>query len=237
MRTRGRGFTLVEMMIVMAMIGLATLAIITLSIQSMKIYASTSSQIEPQASLMLAMKNMQWEMREAMFIRLSSDSTACEVIIPIKDSSGSYVMSTEDGFERLECVDAFTGFACLLFPRRAKSSNPANAIPDAVNGNTIFRITTGSDTTVGTDIISNGSTLSSSYTGAQTIITGVVPAQTSFAYADYSGSGNTAFSDGMNAQIVKISVTVPVTVNTPSGNITQNQTLSSEFCLRNFETL
>jgi Tfp pilus assembly protein PilE len=250
MERRYRGVTLPEMVVVIAFIAIVSITIVSLFMQSARVYARTSSRVEPQASLMLAMHRMEKQIREAMFIRVGSSSTSVEIALPQKDTSG---------FIRLKSIEIDTtlhkralvrieGKHLCFFLGRRDPTNPGGAIPDAVNGNTIFLVTTGSDTAAGTDIIDSLGALAPSYSKAETIISGVLsiptivdpayPGQqkptTIFSYAT-NGMASSAFQDGLNAQIVRITLTVPIQQTGVIG--TQNHTLSTQFCLRNFESL
>lgn len=247
-----RGITLTEVLVVMAVIGLISAAVTTLSMQSMKIYARTSEHIEPEASLELAFKRMGSIVREAMFIRIGSSATAMEVALPLKGNDGkiatnSVLIDTTRGMHALVRAE---GMHICFFLGRRSATNPTIAVPDPINGNILFMITTGSKTTTGTDIINDSGSLESSYSNAQAIITGIssspsVPdpqnpgnalPTTIFAYTTV-GSDTSAFHKGLNAQLLRITLTVPIPRGPSGGEAIRDHTLSTQFCLRNFETL
>lgn len=247
-----RGTTLIEMLVVVAFIAVVTVAITQLSMQSMKIYTRTSEHINPEASLNLALKRMERPIREAMFIRLGSSSTAVEIVIPIKDNAGRIQTASTviNADTQTKALVRREGKHLCYFLGRYSEGAPALAIPDAVNGNTIFMVTTGSDTTVGTDIISSTGTMASSYAHAKEIITGITstpsivdpdhPGQalptTVFAYAT-NGVDASASPNGLNAQLLRVTLSMPIVHGPSGGEAIRDHTVSTQFCLRNFETL
>ncbi|HEY3379324.1 MAG TPA: type II secretion system protein [Armatimonadota bacterium] len=249
-RQHPHGFTLPEILIVVAFIGMVLTSVLTVSMQSSKIYSRMAVHEKAEAVLELALKRMEKVMREAMFIRVGSTSTAVEIALPLKDSGGKIIPSSIEvnPTTHAKALVRQEGKHICFFLGRYSTTNPTQAMPDGVNGNTIFMISSGTDATTGTDIISAAGTLSSSYTNAKEIITGInsvptVPdpahpgqALNAFIFT-YSTSGTTsAFQDGLNSQILRVTLTMPI-ANGPSGEPIHDQTLSTQFCLRNFESL
>lgn len=247
-----RGTTLPELLVVVAFIAVVTVAISQLSMQSMRIYSRTSEHINPEASLNLALKRMERTIREAMFIRLGSSSTAVEIIIPIKDNAGRIQTASTviNADTQTKALVRREGKHVCYFLGRYSSGSPSLAIPDPANGNTLFMVTTGNNTTMGTDIISSTGVLASSYAQAKEIITGITSAPTVvdpdhpgqalpttiFAYATNS-MDTSASPYGLNAQLLRVTLSMPIVHGPSGGEAIRDHTVSTQFCLRNFETL
>ena len=250
MPKRHAGITLVEALVTVTLVAVVFAMTFGIYMQAARIYTRTSVRIEPQHSLMLAMKKMESDIREAMFIRIGSNASMVEIALPRKDANGMILMTTVvmNSQTGLSTIGRIEGKHVCYFLGRPDASYPNRAIPDALYGNTIYKITTGSNSTTGADIIRADGTLNAYYTGAVKMVSGVLSrpmitnpstgqevAGTIFSYAGSSGTSTSP--QGLSAQIVRISLSVPVQVSEGNTRVTRNHNLSTEFCLRNFESL
>lgn len=245
MRRHLSGVTLIELVVTVSLMAIVSIAIVATSMQSMRLYArfrplimgDAPGRSAPQSAMMVGIKRMDREIREALFIRVGSADTAVEIALPKLDAHGDILVENVivDQVKQRKALMSFEGMHVCFFLGRRDTANPQVAIPDAVNGDTIFRIASGTPTTTGTDIISSGGTLDSSYANATEVISGITKVAYLFSY--HNGSDNSSFESGMNARVVRINLTYPVVIPTRAGRIKENQTLTTEFCLRNFETL
>lgn len=136
-----RGMTLIEVLIVLAIIGLVTGAVGALSIQASKLYARTSWHIEPQSSAMVAFKRLERELRDAMLVSTTtpSPSTWIEVVLPKKDQHGLNILKA-NAQGRLTLL---AGESVCYFLGKKVAQDGANSLlwtaqPDA-QGTTLFR--------------------------------------------------------------------------------------------------
>ena len=99
------GVTLVEVLVVVFIIGLTGFIAVGIMINSAKLYARTNVHIEPQASVMLAFKRMEREIRQSMLISTTTPtpSTWVAVTMPQKGSDGLNQV-TVDSNGRLKLV-------------------------------------------------------------------------------------------------------------------------------------
>jgi prepilin-type N-terminal cleavage/methylation domain-containing protein len=244
MQRRCSGLTLIEILVVVSVLALMTIVIASFAMQSMRLFAEyqplligKSKRLAPQAAMMLGLKRMNTEIREAMFIRVGSSDTAVEIALPKRDDKGNillnYVELNKETHSR--ALMRTEGMHVCFFLGRKDPADPKGAIPDLVNGDTIFRVASGSADQTGGDIIQSDGTLPDSVSNVRAIITDITKVSYIFSY--YDAAESSSYQNGMNAKIVRINLSYPVTITTPAGNVKRNQVLSTEFCLRNFETL
>lgn len=251
MNRKHLGVSLLEIMISISLIAIVFIITIGLYLQAGQIFSRTSVRIEPQRSLMLAMKKMESEIREAMFIRIGSNSSMVELAMPLRDQNDMIAMSKIqlDSNGTRSTIGRSEGKHICYFLGRPDIYDTTLAVPDAIYGNTIYQIYTGNNTTTGSDIINSEGQLAYSYRNASKIISGVRPHAIVtdpgtgqevigpiFSYVGYNDT-NWYTSKGLNSQLVRISLTVPVTVVAGKIKTVRNHTVASEFCLRNFESL
>lgn len=109
------GVSLVEMMVSVSLVAIVFTITVGLFMQAGKVFSRTSVRIEPQRSLTLAIKKMEGDMREAMFVRIGSNSTMVELGMPLLDENGMIAMSNITRPHRFHanCLAVFLGyFAC-----------------------------------------------------------------------------------------------------------------------------
>lgn len=91
---RSRGLTLVEVLMVIAVISVVMITLLLMIMQNNKLYMRTAVHLDPQASQMIALKRMERELREAMQVLNSPEpATWIHIILPIKDQNGFNVLS------------------------------------------------------------------------------------------------------------------------------------------------
>jgi hypothetical protein len=209
-------------------IALVTGVLLSLMIQTSRVYTRTSAHVEPQASLMLALKRMEREIRDGMFFVLNSTDSTVEIVLPLRETNGMNVItgtSLQEG-----------NHVCFFLGKKVGGETAWSAVPDPL-GDTIFRIE-------GAGFLQP---LSSSYTNTQAkiIIEGVastpmVPdptdptreiATTVFTYAPLDEEG--FLMD--ETRLIRITLTVPLKEHTPSGIRTVNHTMQTSFSLRNLD--
>ncbi|HEY3416919.1 MAG TPA: hypothetical protein VGM23_08555 [Armatimonadota bacterium] len=229
------GFTLVEVLISVTFIAIMLAAIIGLSINANRLYLRTSGHIEPQSSQMLALKRMERDLREGMFLLTTSSSTWVQVTLPALDNGGHYRIVQNATTGRLGLTP---GITVRYFLGTIQYPNPNDkshwiAVPN-VTGNVLFRADVSTVNTAG------------NYPNARVIIDGIlsVPiipdltnqtggtATSIFAY----WPANTDGSPTVNTKLIKITLTKPANEYTNTGKQTVNHTLWTQFCLRNLQT-
>jgi len=245
MRRHSYGITLVELLVVLSIVVMVLVAVLTLSMQSMRLFAKyqplvmgqSPNNTAPQAAMMLGMKRMERGLREAMFIRVGSSSTAVETALPKTDADGNILLrfAVIDAQTQRQALICTEGRHVCYFLGRKDPLQPGRAIPDPIAGDTIFSVVSGAPTETGSDIINSSGNLAAYYDNAEIIIAGITMVSYLFSYL--SSDAASSITDSMNTRVVRINLTYPITMKTRSGWETKNQVLKTQFYLRNFETL
>lgn len=237
---RFAGVTLPELMVVLGVVALVGMATIKLFIRATGVYTNTSAHYGPQSNEMLALKRMQFDLREAMFVSVvtPTPTTWVEVCLPKEDSSGvSYMIKgTKDmlGLVRDPARDTSYFLGKLEYPNSSDKTH-WNAVPDAT-GHTIFKA------------LSSTKNSDGKFPNASIIIDGVLstpmvpdplhPGQEIagrlFEYWPSDPTDPTRPS--VDSQLVRVTITIPVTTKTARGSITTNHTVRTQFCLRNWNS-
>lgn len=231
---RVRGVTLTEVLVVVAVTAMVLTVVIAISLQGMRMYAATSTHIQPQEAQMIALQRLEREMREAMVIDLNSTANAVEIIRPAKDANGLNLFT--DGLlvsgKRI----------CFFLGNKVSQGGSWLAVPSAT-GDTLFRIeSTATNFPLGAAYSS---------TQARVIIEGIlstpmiddpdhegqmIPTDL-FTYAPIDDNDTPDNPDDdlllTNTSLVRITLTVPVAHHGPAGIVTEHHTLSTQFCIRN----
>ncbi|MBU4509788.1 prepilin-type N-terminal cleavage/methylation domain-containing protein [bacterium] len=91
-----RGFSLIELMVVVVILGLITLGLVTFFMGGTKSWVAGQSQLEAQRNARQAMDRMVREIREADHIENSSTSTSIDFHTPFSGSIISYSLLDSD---------------------------------------------------------------------------------------------------------------------------------------------
>jgi hypothetical protein len=216
---------------------MVSIAVTTVFVQATRVYTSTSVHIDPQEQQMLAMKRIEVEMREAMFVNIvtASPSTWVELCLPRTDETGDNVVvmdaNGELGLERDPAKDVAFFLGTKEYPNPADTDH-WNAVPSAT-GHTIFRA------------LSNTRTSSGVYPQATVIIDGVAstpmipdpehPGQEIAArlFEYWPSDPNDPTRPTRDTQLIVVTLTIPVQEKT--GQFV-NHTLRTQYCLRNWNS-
>lgn len=229
---RVRGATLVEMIIVCVVIAIVFISISTLSIQASKVYARTNIHIEPQASQMLAMTRMQQEIREAIEVvnndpltNQLSNEKQITIIIPQKDSYGLNITTNVNGALQIqEDTTCYIRFRQEVYP---VGSNTAHILMEKIDRN--------SNTVVGSTEIIHGLALTPMNPDPAHPGQNIAGKLFEYYPLNDNGTPNDPTDDtiGPGTRLVKITLSIPLNQNTPTGGVTVYHTLHTEFALRN----
>lgn len=238
-----RGITLVEMLLVIAIIGMVIFSIVAVTMQAGKLHARTSVHLEPQASAMLALKRMQRELRDAMLISTTtpSPSTWIEFTVPAKDEHGlNRVQTDKHGFLSLVPGKNLCYFLGTKIVADPQGRNRWTARPDR-QGTTLFRAETSYDER--NDMFYNAQVLVDKvvnpYTLSATEMAGLKLTalnRTLFVFVPYDDSGTPDdISDDTpraDTQLITITLVVEATLQ---GKPLYHP-LWTQFCMRNLKT-
>jgi hypothetical protein len=227
---------MVESLVVVSVMALIFITIYMIITSASRIYARYSPVIEPESSMLLALKRMQRNMREAILIDMSSTENCVEIGQPVKDARRLNVL-TSDGLSIGTRV-------CYFLGRYDRENAPTTVIPllttdealdDVDIRYTLFAIEQAGDVT--------NLPLHASYpvSRVREIIDGILrrprdpgdaggTSTTSvFSYAPLNAEGN--MTD--ETRLVRIVLTCPVERMTSTGRETIPLTCWTQFCLRN----
>ncbi|HEX2951905.1 MAG TPA: type II secretion system protein [Armatimonadota bacterium] len=244
MKTRiASGMTLVELIIVISTLSLVLVAIFSMTIQFSRMYNKSSNRIEPQASLMLALKQLERDLHAAMGVSTLSNGTWLQLEMPKRDATTNLNVLTETTSPQGLLTLQSDHYVSYFLGRRLFASelnhDEWTAVPDP-NGDTIFRIESPQP------ISPQDSAAVTGFAKAPVIAEHVlaVPveqdltqptvenATTIFRY----GPDDTGAPIDPNDRLVKVTFTVPIKVNDGHGWQTVNHTLQTQFNLRNLAT-
>jgi prepilin-type N-terminal cleavage/methylation domain-containing protein len=230
--TRQHGFTLTETLIVLAVLATVLVVVVQLGIQTSRMYALTHRRIDPQNALTLAMKKMDPDFRNAMAIATDSDGRKIELLQPQQDADGFNAVAPNTQNTKLlslvpgDTISYFLGTCTYTSTGETKSWI---ATPNAEEGDTLFRI-------VG-ELAPN-----TSYQNAEIIVSGLVPGGAIFDYSVDKGylidpqTGKPLVNSetvASTTRIVRVGLTIPVRLVYPLGPGTHNETLWTQFSVRN----
>ena len=234
------GVTLAELLVVIGIIAIVAIATTTIFLRVTGIYTRTSAHTGPQSAEILALKRMENDLRDAMFVSVVTPTPATwvEISLPQVDSYGVPLMvKGKDGtigLTRNPALDTSYFLGDLVYPTYGDKSH-WNAIPDP-NGHTIFRALSSTKTSAG--IFPNG----------QVIIDGVLstPMIPDSKHAGQEIPGrlfeywpsdpNDPTRPSVDSQLVRVTISIPVQSNTGSGIRVENHTVQTQFCLRNWNS-
>ena len=237
---RSFGVTLPELLVVIGIIAIVAIATTTIFLRVTGVYARTSAHTNPQSAEMLALKRIENDLREAMFVSIVTPTPATwvEISLPQVDSNGVplIVKGTDGsiGLTRNPALDTSYFLGDLVYPTFGDKSH-WNAIPDP-NGHTIFRALSSTKTSAGI------------FPNAMVIIDGVlstpmvpdpqhpgreIPGRL-FEY--WPSDPNDPTRPSVDSQLVRVTLTIPVQSNTGSSVLIENHTVQTQFCLRNWNS-
>lgn len=228
---RVRGATLVELIIVCVVIAIVFVSISTLSIQSSKVYARTNIHIEPQASQMLALKRLQQEVREAIEVvndpltNQLSNENQITIIVPLKNSYGLNITESVNGkLEIKEDLAYYIRFRQEVYPVGSTSARILREKIDRTNSSVLE-----------SKEIIHGLSLTPMNPDPDHPGQNIAGKLFEYYPLDDNGTPNDPTDDniGPGTRLVKITLSMPLNQNTPTGGVTIYHTLHTEFALRN----
>ncbi|MHB9025137.1 MAG: PulJ/GspJ family protein [Armatimonadota bacterium] len=228
------GVTLIEVLISVSFIAIMLAAIISLSVNANRLYLRTSGHIEPQASQMIALKRIERDLREGMFLLTTSSSTWVQVTLPALDDDGHHriVQNSETG--RLGLTPGVTVRYFLGTVQYTDSSKQHWLAIPSETGNILFRAD--ASTVNGLGQYPDARVIIDSILSTPIIPNPVDPTQGTPTSIFTYWPANTDGSPTINTKLIKITLTKTAVEYLNTGKRTVNHTLWTQFCLRNLQT-